>query len=100
MAGTVKFESGFPLETLVDIVQELKGSSPSRWVDLHIRAAGAENRYIGFHYILDNGSKKVSKKANHKLIGFLKEKLGTRPGNTKCPSGVTGWSISTVQVVV
>lgn len=98
-AGTIKFERGFPLEKLVEIVRELRQHRPSQWVDLHIRGAGDENRYIAFHIILKEGEKE--KKAGHRLIGFLKDQLGTRAGTKgKVPTGVTGWSMSTVQLVV
>lgn len=99
LAGTVKFEKGFPMETLTSLVRELKENHPESWVDLHVRSAGSGTCYIAFHRILKDGKKKTEKRASHKIIGFLRHRLGTRIGTKDVPNGVTGWSMSGVMLV-
>lgn len=104
IAGTVRFKASVPFERLAIFVTDMKAQSPERWVDLHVRKAGDDGtHYIGFHYILDDGQEMTHRKAVHKLLQYLRDQLGSRKVTGRrpdpVPTGVIGWSISTVEVV-
>ena len=102
IAGTIIFDGSIPLKKLEYLITNIKSyGEPNRWVDLHIRGAGDNGSHcLVFHYILENGKKKTHNRMSQKIIDYLKTELGVRLGNSKVPTGVKSWSISTVRAIV
>lgn len=102
VAGSVRFDRSVSVDTLVEIIRELKSlGEEKRWVDLHIRPGGDDGTHVmAFHYILRDGKRRTQKRAIRGLITLLKDKLGTvTKKKAVLPRGVCDWTISTVQVV-
>jgi hypothetical protein len=96
MAGHIRFDDETSEDLLKVLLNGIKTLAPEEtWVDLHIRSAGDD----GTHYIhlcrrLKDGERDTQRRAVHKILQFLKGKLGEKPlGGIK---QVCGWSISTV----
>lgn len=100
-AGSIKFDSSIPVETLCVLIMDLKSMNRYPWVDLHVRGAGDDGtHYIGFHYKLQDGTKRSMDEMVHRIMQFLRDRLGTQPRHGRGeprPMGVIGWSIATVE---
>lgn len=103
-AGSIKFDSTVPVETLCVLIMDLKALNPEPWVDIHVRGAGDDgSHYIGFHYKLKDGNFDTQGRMVYQLLQFLRERLGTVPRLTlgdPRPKGVIGWSIATVEAFI
>jgi len=101
LAGDIHFSKDVSIEFLASVILHLKsGEDADRWVDLHVRGAGGGTHKIGFHYILPDSTEKTSKRAFHRMIGYLEKKLGTYPDKKNVPKGVKSWNIHSVYVFV